>query len=89
MTDHIVTTTDRIRPPKADECCGPAPADSDQDEFVKEHLQGVDAYLAATAKQAESDGDIMPEQPELTMEDDDGHDEFVRDHLRHVDFSQR
>ncbi|MDW9960900.1 hypothetical protein GOB20_24465 [Sinorhizobium meliloti] len=92
MTDHTVSITERILPPTADACCGPLPAhdDSDHDEIVKEHLRSVDAYLATNASQAESDGDIMTEQPELaTMEDDDDHDEFVREHLRHVDSSQR
>ncbi|RVI19974.1 hypothetical protein CN200_01630 [Sinorhizobium meliloti] len=91
MTDHTVSITERILPPKADACRGPLPAhdDSDHDEIVKEHLRSVDAYLAANAKQAEIDGDIMSEQPELTMEDDDDHDEFVLEHLRNIDSSQR
>ncbi|MDX0312837.1 hypothetical protein GOC54_17410 [Sinorhizobium meliloti] len=83
MTGHIISITDRIRPPTADPCCGPLPEhdDNDHDEFVKEHLRGVDA--------SESDEDIVTEQPELMMEDDNDHDEFVREHLRGVDFSQR
>ncbi|MDX0354327.1 hypothetical protein GOC51_03775 [Sinorhizobium meliloti] len=90
MTDHTVSITERILPPTADACRGPAHDDSDHDEIVKEHLRSVDAYLATNARQAESDEDIMTEQPELTtMEDDNDHDEFVREHLRHVDASQR
>ncbi|MDW9709947.1 hypothetical protein GHK45_23425 [Sinorhizobium meliloti] len=91
MTGHIISITDRIRPPTADPCCGPLPEhdDNDHDEFVKEHLRGVDAYLATNARQAESDEDIVTEQPELMMEDDNDHDEFVREHLRGFDFSQR
>ena len=90
-TDHIVSITDPICPPTADACCGPLPAhdDSEQDEFVKEHVRSVDAYLATNARQAESDGYIATAQPELMMEDDDDHDDFVLDHLRHVDSSQR
>ncbi|MDW9650778.1 hypothetical protein GOB33_22095 [Sinorhizobium meliloti] len=76
MTDHTVSITDPLT----------THDDSDHDEFVKEHLRSVDAYLATNPRQAENDEDIMTEQPELTMmEDDNDHDEFVREHLRHVD----